>query len=393
MKLKEIALLALLMAIQFIGPFSGNLIMPMFKALKKDFQVEIFLLSLSITLYMIPYSIVQLFAGFISDLFLGRKKTIILGLSIQCIGACLIALSTNIWIFISSRLIQGLGGALITPNLMALIGDLYPMEIRGRIMGLMAISVTIGSSLGPLAGGFFASINWRYAYALIAVLSGLYASSTKLIIPEIKRTRKNSRKTRDLSDIRYTLLNKNLIALCSLGFILFLARIGFITYLSDYLTLPPYNLKSNIIGAYLALSGFGGIISGIITGHLIDKIGRKRTSIIGFTLYAMALSTFLIANWYEYLPIIMLAMGFTSTMSFTPINTMVIEAAPKHRGIATSIYGFIRFLGYATAPIITYPLYMEMEIQGITILSTTLIITGLAIILFVVKDTSNINVK
>ncbi len=392
MKLREIALLALLMAIQFIGPFSGNLIMPMFKALKEDFQVEIFLLGLSITLYMIPYSIVQLFAGFIGDLFLGRKRTIILGLTVQCIGACLIALSTNIWIFIFSRLIQGLGGALVTPNLMALVGDLYPMKIRGRVMGLMAISVTIGSSLGPLAGGLFASINWRYAYILIAVLSGLYASSTHLLVPEIGSTKRRSG-IMSLSGIRHTLLNRNLIALCSLGFILFLARIGFITYLSDYLALPPYNLESSVIGAYLSLSGFGGIISGIVAGYLVDRIGRKRTSIIGFTLYAIVLSTFLTANWYEYLPILMLAMGFTSTMSFTPVNTMIVEVAPKHRGIATSIYGFIRFLGYAAAPIIAYPLYMEAGVQGIAMLSTTLIATGLAIILLAVKASSNINVK
>lgn len=74
MKAKEIARLAILFMIQFMGPFSGNMIMPMFKALKAEFQVEIFMLSLSITLYMVPFSIFQLFAGFISDLLLGKKK-------------------------------------------------------------------------------------------------------------------------------------------------------------------------------------------------------------------------------------------------------------------------------------------------------------------------------
>jgi len=384
-KLRELAVLAILLTIQFMGPFSGNMIMPMFKALKSDFQVEIFLLSLSITLYMIPFSIFQLFAGFISDLLLGRKKTITIGTATYCIGSFLIASSRNIWTFIASRLIQGVGNALVTPMVMATVGDLYPREVRGRIMGLMAVSVTLGGSLGPLAGGYFASTNWRLGYLLLATLSGACAPLIHILMPKA-RSKGGGNAMEMLWRIKAIALNAKVMMLCSLGFILFFSRISFLTYLSDYLTLPPHSLKSEIIGAYLSLSGIGGIISGFITGFLADKVGRRRTSIIGFALYIMVLSAFLMPTWHEHMPILMLMLGFASTMSLTPINTLIVEVDPQHRGIAASMYGFIRFLGYASAPLAAYPLYKYALFQGVVALSVASLLAGIAIIVGLVRE-------
>lgn len=380
MKPREIAVLIVLLMIQFMGPFSGNMIMPMFKVLKNDFQVEIFMLSLSITLYMIPFSIMQLFAGFISDLFLGKKKTMSIGLAVYCLGTLLVGFSNNIWTFIASRLIQGIGNALISPILMATVGDIYSREIRGRVMGLMAVSVTLGSSFGPLAGGYFASVNWRIGYFLLAFISG---SCLLLLQILLSRTfRAGGSVSFVLSQVKSILFNLNVILLCILGFILFFSRISFYTYFSDYLSLPPFNLNSEVIGMYLSTAGIGGIVSGFVTGYLTDKIGRRITCMFGFTLYIFMLSLFFTSFWYNYVLFIMFLMGFASTMTFTPINTLVIEVSPGNRGIVTSIYGFVRFLGYASAPIMAYPLYNYALLNGVLVLSISALIVGLVIMFF-----------
>lgn len=303
-----------------------------------------------------------------------------IGLAFYCLGTFLTALSGTIWTFIASRLIQGVGNALISPILMATIGDIYPKEIRGRIMGLMAVSVTLGSSFGPLAGGYFASVNWRIGYFLLAFLSSLYLLLLQVLLP--KSCKSGWRVGVMINQVKDVIFNINVILLCLLGFILFFSRISFYTYFSDYLTLPPFNLNSEVIGMYLSIAGIGGIISGFVTGYLIDKIGRRITSILGFVFYIFMLSLFFTPVWYGHLLMIMLFMGFASTMTFTPLNTMIVEVSPENRGIITSIYGFIRFLGYASAPMIAYPLYEYALLKGVLTLSGLTLVLGLVILMF-----------
>ena len=65
----------------FIGPFGGNMIISMFPVLERWFNVDIAVMSLTITFFMIPYSITHIFGGSLSDAY-GRSRTMSLGLAI-----------------------------------------------------------------------------------------------------------------------------------------------------------------------------------------------------------------------------------------------------------------------------------------------------------------------
>jgi len=60
---------------------------------------------------------------------------------------------------------------------------------------------------------------------------------------------------------------------------------------------------------------------------------------------------------------------------------MAVEVYPKYRAATTSIYGSMRFLGYALGPILAYPLYVVGLIGGIAILSIGTTIFGLLLLL------------
>ena len=95
---------ALLLIASFLGPFGGNMILPMFRVLKHDFAVNVFLLGLSITLFMVPFAVTQLFSGLLSELFYGKRKVIVSGFIIACLGFLLAVFSFNIWVFLASLL-------------------------------------------------------------------------------------------------------------------------------------------------------------------------------------------------------------------------------------------------------------------------------------------------
>ena len=374
---------AIIFLVHFLGPFSGNMILPMFNVLKSDFNVEVFLLGLSVTVYMVPFSITQLFSGLLSDLFYGRKNTIIGGSILSCLGFLLAAFSPTIWIFLVARVIQGVGAAFIAPVAMAMVGDFFSREVRGKIMGGVAVSTTLGGALGPLIGGFFANFDWRLGFIVLALAT---ASVTFLVFIAIPSNQKQHATGRDGGDealkvLWEVLTRKEVLGVGFLGFILFFIRISVYTYLSDILTLKPYSLPSHIIGCLLALAGFGGLVAGLISGYLTDKIGRKKIATIGFLMVLTVLCFYLTAEWYAILPFLLFSMGFSITTAFTPINTMAVEVYPKYRAAATSIYGSMRFLGYALGPMLAYPFYVIGLIGGVAILSIGTTIFGLLLLL------------
>ncbi len=376
-------IITIILLANFLGPFSGNMILPMFNVLKLEFNVEVFMLGLSVAVFMVPFSITQLFSGVLSDLFYGRKNIIVGGSILSCLGFLLAAFSPTIWIFLVARVIQGVGAAFIAPIAMAMVGDFFSKEIRGKIMGGVAVSTTLGATLGPLIGGFFANFDWRLGFIALALATALTTLFAFIVIPSNQKQPVIGRSGEGeaLKILWEVLTRKEVLGVGLLGFILFFIRISVYTYLSDILTLKPYNLPSHIIGGLLALAGFGGLVAGLISGYLTDKIGRRKTAILGFLMVLIVLCFYLTVGWYMILPFLLFAMGFSITTAFTPINTMAVEVYPKYRAATTSIYGSMRFLGYALGPILAYPLYVVGLIGGIAILSIGTTIFGLLLLL------------
>ncbi len=176
--------LAAILATVFLGPFGGNMLLPMFRALKESYNVGILFLGLGITVYMIPFSLFQLFSGALSDAIYGRKRVIVSGLAIYALGSLGVASSPSIELFLCFRALQGIGNALALPIAMALIGDMFPGEIRGRIMGFVAISTTLGGTLGPLFGGMLSPINWRLGFVTIAVMALCFGAFLHMMLKE-----------------------------------------------------------------------------------------------------------------------------------------------------------------------------------------------------------------
>lgn len=135
----------------------------------------------------------------------------------------------------------------------------------------------------------------------------------------------------------------------------------------------------------MSLSGVGGIISGFIAGYLTDILGRKKTNILGLILYISVLTLFSTDWWLKFMPLLMFLIGFASTMSITPVNTMIVEIDPDNRGVITSVYGFIRFLGYGLAPMIAYIPYMLMGLYGVVLLSLFSLTLSIVLMILLVK--------
>jgi ACDE family multidrug resistance protein len=370
----------------FFGPFGGNMILPMFKVLKLDFGVNVLLLGLSITVFMVPFSITQLFSGILSDILYGRRVMVAGGFMTYGLGALIASISPSIWVFLLSRGVQGIGAALVIPSVMALVGDIFRREIRGKIMGGMAISTTLGGTLGPLFGGYFADLEWRFGFVIVGGMSFTLALLASSVLSHAGQRNDKGVRPDILKVIKENLMRSVVIVVGLLGFILFYARISVYTYLADLLTLEPYSLSGGIVGSYLSLAGLGGLAAGFVAGYLADRIGRKRAMLIGLSASLIVLGSYIMPIWYELLPFLLFLMGFSITHSFTPLNTIAIEIDPNYRATIASIYGSMRFLGYAFGPMLAYPLYAHFSLNGVIISSIAAIVIGLMLTLTVLRE-------
>lgn len=122
-----------------LGSIGGVGIVTLLPILANVFSVEFSAASLAITVYMVPFILIQVFSGSIAHVF-DVRRTLSFGFIVYSLGGVLSGLSPNFWSLLGSRIVQGVGAAFLTPHIMALIGDLVLERHVRRAMGIPGVS-------------------------------------------------------------------------------------------------------------------------------------------------------------------------------------------------------------------------------------------------------------
>src|SRR5690606_23910434 len=102
-------------------------------------------------------------AGIIADR-VGRRATLLVGLALFLVSSICAALTDSIGLLIVMRAAMGIGAAIITPIVMALIPIMFDDEERPRAVGALTAATSIGLPLGPIVGGYLLD---RFAWSSI----------------------------------------------------------------------------------------------------------------------------------------------------------------------------------------------------------------------------------
>jgi EmrB/QacA subfamily drug resistance transporter len=114
--------------------------------------------------YLLIITLLATQVGRLGDMY-GRVRMYEAGFLIFILGSALCALSWNEPSIIGFRLLQGIGGALVTANSGAVLADVFPPERRGRAYGYNAVGWSIGAVLGIVLGGLIVTyISWRWIF-------------------------------------------------------------------------------------------------------------------------------------------------------------------------------------------------------------------------------------
>ena len=142
-----------------------------------------------VTIYLLTSTISVPFWGKLSDLY-GRKPVLITGIVIFLVGSALSGLSQNMTMLILFRGLQGIGAGSLFPVALAVIGDLFTPQERGKYQGLFGAVFGIAFIVGPLVGGFLTEqVSWHWIFYVnipIGIVSLYFISR---LLPTVKTPR------------------------------------------------------------------------------------------------------------------------------------------------------------------------------------------------------------
>lgn len=161
--LKRNYILAGLLLSTFLAAIEGTVIGPAGPRIVGDIGgVE--LLSWVFTAYLLTMSVTTPIFGKISDLY-GRKLVFVIGSVLFLAGSMLSGFASGMEQLIIFRAIQGIGAGGLLPVIFTIIGDIYSIEERAKVQGMISSVWGISSLVGPLLGGYVVdSLDWRWIF-------------------------------------------------------------------------------------------------------------------------------------------------------------------------------------------------------------------------------------
>ncbi|WP_209808913.1 MFS transporter [Ammoniphilus resinae] len=335
----------------------NSMIVPVLPTMEEKLNLTQFQVSLIITAFSFAAGLIIPLVGYLSDRF-GRKIIIVPALILYGLGG--VSAGVAAWlmsdaypIILISRIIQGIGAAGTAPIAMALIGDLYSGGKESKALGLIEATNGLGKVLSPILGSLIALLVWYAVFFAFPVLCFFTALAVWFFVKESKPPKPKPLK-QYINSIKEIFKKQGswLITAFVVGatglFILF----GVLFYLSDVLE-TNYKVDGMLKGLILAIPLMGTVTTSYITGGRIkqNKPLMRKLMLIGLLL--MTGSLVAVAFFKQiYLMIGLLTISSIGNGLVLPcLNTLITGAVAKsERGMITSLYNSLRFLGVAVGP-------------------------------------------
>jgi len=160
-----------------IAFLDGTVVNVALPAIGRDLDATTSELQWMLNGYLLTLASFILLGGSLGDR-IGRRRIFVIGTAWFTLASALCALAPTSEVLIAARLLQGVGGALLTPGALAMIDASFQHTDRARAIGAWSGLTGVGAALGPLLGGYLVdAVSWRAVF-LINLPLGLFVCLT-----------------------------------------------------------------------------------------------------------------------------------------------------------------------------------------------------------------------
>jgi EmrB/QacA subfamily drug resistance transporter len=185
-KKRDTNIIILLFTGVLMGALDISIVGPAIPSIEQTIKIEPRLLGWIFSVYVLfNLTGIPLFAR-LSDIF-GRKNIYVISLAIFALGSLIVSLSGSFPILIAGRAVQGFGASGIFPVASAIVGDQFPAEKRGRILGLLGAVFGFAFIIGPiLAGTLLHYFDWNVLFLINLPIAFILILFSFKILPNTK---------------------------------------------------------------------------------------------------------------------------------------------------------------------------------------------------------------
>ncbi|NOU24706.1 MAG: multidrug effflux MFS transporter [Methylotenera sp.] len=332
-----------------LAPFAIDTYLPAFPTLEIALNGTSLELQQSLTFYLLPYALMTLWHGAISDS-VGRITTIKWGLGVFVLASIGCAFAPNVetlWFF---RVLQGLSGGAGNVVARAMVRDLFEGAQAQRMMATVQMLFGIAPAVAPMIGGLMLGIHWQAIFIFLALYAGLSLWAAIHYLPETmpqqKRVPLSAKQV--IKDYRLIFSDKEF------NYLVFALGANFAGFFIYVLASPVFLVKQLGLSEHQFSYMFIPTVCGMVLGSYLARraAGRYSRQLVVKSAFVwmavMALLNLLICFIFptsvllNILPIALFNVGMALAMPV--LSLAALDRYPKIRGTAASGQAFIQML-------------------------------------------------
>jgi EmrB/QacA subfamily drug resistance transporter len=384
-------------------------------SIQKDLGASISGLEWTITGYTLSFAVLLATGGRLGDIF-GRRRMFLTGVVIFALSSATAGFAVNETALVLSRVVQGVGAALMMPGTLSIITDAFPPEERGKAMGTWAGVSALALAVGPVLGGFLTEhVSWRAIFyvnipvAVGAIIATLFAvresrdtsvgrevdyagvavltvGLTSLVLALVEGNSWGWGSTEVIAllaaaavslpvfvwvenrvkapMVQFDLLSdRNFLGAVVVAMIISFAMLGVFfflaLYMQDILGYTPLEAGVRFLPSTLMIVGVAPV-----AGRLSDRFGPRWLIAIGLVIVAASLFSFsriaVDSTYLDLLPGFML-LGIGIAMTMSPMTSAAMNAVPVQKaGIASGVLSMFRMVGGSLGVAVTGAIFQGL---------------------------------
>ena len=402
----------------FMSTLDGSIVNIALPVISEDLGVAMNLSEWIVSIYLMAICVFLLFFGKVGDS-IGKIKVFKIGTIVFIIGSFLCGIPGSLPLLLVSRVVQAIGASMTMATSNGIITEIFPIEERGRALGLIGSFVSLGAIAGPGIGGVILShFGWSYIFwinvpvGIITLLFGWYFLPKQeiksgesidfvgfilfalfillffggvfvgqeigfrepiiwcMIIVSLISLYVFYRyeTTHEKPLVHFSLFSNKTFTVSLLTATMIFVTNFFANVVNPFYLQNVLGLEANIAGLLMMVFPLVMVVGAPLSGYLTDKKGPYLITLIGLILLTTGQIGYLILG--EGSPIILFLLimslvGAGNAMFQAPNNTIIMSSVPKTEyGVAGSMNALARNFGMVVGiSISTTILYQSMSFK------------------------------
>ncbi|GLK84708.1 multidrug effflux MFS transporter [Ancylobacter defluvii] len=340
--------LGTLSALMGFASVSTDLYLPAMPAMSRALGADAGTIELTVSGYLVGFSIGQLLWGPVSDRY-GRRWPVAIGLVLFIVGSAGCALSYDAWTMIGWRVVQAVGASAGVVLARAMVRDLYAGPRAAQMMSRLMTVMAIAPLIGPLLGGqILAVAGWHAIFwALVGV--GLATLVAVLRMPETLPPAQRNPSPLGRAMLRYgeLLRHRRLLGYAGAGGFFYGGMFAYIAG-TPFAYISYHHVPAALYGALFAVGIVGIMATNMLNSRLVLRFGSDRLLLWGTAaaaLSGMALAGTTSIGWGGLWGLVIPLFFFVSATGFIVANSIVgaLAGFPERAGAVSALIGAIHY--------------------------------------------------